>query len=270
MDQTLPPGRLTRAAPLAAFALGALCALLIVVLPPWRLEAIVSASGLDQVFAAARPPLGGTARAALALASGGAVAALAWAVLALAPRLLPMRAAAAEHSDVPVLRRADAHPDAPSRRPLRVSEDLGVPRPIGAVGAEPVNPEPIVQRTLPADLDTPLAAIDPEAIPATPREPVRPVAPLARAAPVEHGPAVDEAIETFELTPIRRTPKPAAAPTPARPTSLAAMLDRLEQGAARRGTKPAPSLEETLGMLRGLATRGGAAAESHTRVSLSS
>ena len=58
-----------------------------------------------------------------------------------------------------VVRRADAHPDAPPRRPLSLA-DLG--------GIAP-----------PSDLDTPLSAIDPDAIPSVPRAPVRPVAPLA-------------------------------------------------------------------------------------------
>ena len=251
MDQTISPRSLTRLAPMAGFAAGALIALAIAALPQWRLEAAVSASGIDGILAAARPPLGATARSALALMSGGLVATAVWAVLTFGARLLPDGTAHAG-SDVPVLRKADAHPDAPSRRPLRASEDLGQPLRIAPVELPPAEEvaEPIVVRTVPADLDTPLAAVDPSAIPDVPREPVRPVAPLAKAAPV-----VEEAIETFELTPIRRVPKPQPMPAPARPTSLAAMLDRLEQGAALRGSKPAPSFDETLGMLRGLATR---------------
>jgi hypothetical protein len=226
MDQILDPRRLTRAAPLIGFVLGAAIALLIAILPQWRLEAAVSASGIDAFLSAARPPLGATARSALALASGVVVAGAVAGVLLLAARWLPGRQAS--DPDVPVLRRADAHPDAPSRRPLRANEDLGQPLPIAAVAAPPSEAvaEPMVLRTVPADLDTPLAAVDPAAIPQTPREPVRPVA-----------------------------PRPAPAPEPVRATSLATLLDRLEQGAARRGARPAPSIEDTLGMLRGLATR---------------
>jgi hypothetical protein len=252
MDQILDPRRLTRAAPLIGFVLGAAIALLIAILPQWRLEAAVSASGIDAFLSAARPPLGATARSALALASGVVVAGAVAGVLLLAARWLPGRQAS--DPDVPVLRRADAHPDAPSRRPLRANEDLGQPLPIAAVAAPPSEAvaEPMVLRTVPADLDTPLAAVDPAAIPQTPREPVRPVAPLVRLAPA---PVLEETIETFELTPIRRAPRPAPAPEPVRATSLATLLDRLEQGAARRGARPAPSIEDTLGMLRGLATR---------------
>ena len=136
MDQFIPPRSLTRLAPMAGFAAGALVALAIAALPQWRLEAAVSASGIDRFLAAARPPLGATARSALALVSGGAVATLLWAVLTFGPRLLPSGAAQAE-SDVPVLRKADAHPDAPSRRPLRASEDLGQPLRIAAVELPP-------------------------------------------------------------------------------------------------------------------------------------
>lgn len=252
MDQILDPRRLTRAAPLIGFAAGAIIALLIAVLPQWRLEAAVSASGIDGFLSAARPPLGATARSALALASGVAVAGVVAGVLLLVARWLP--GPRTSDPNVPVLRRADAHPDAPSRRPLRASEDLGQPLPIAPVAAAPSEAvaEPMVLRSVPADLDTRLAAVDPAAIPEIPREPVRPVAPLVRLAPMS---LPEETIETFELTPIRRAPKPVAAPEPVRATSLAVLLDRLEQGAARRGARPAPSIEDTLGMLRGLATR---------------
>lgn len=66
---------------------------------------------------------------------------------------------AAGGDDALVVRRADAHPDAPPRRPLSLADLGGI--------------------ALPSDLDTPLSAIDPDAIPPIPREPVRPVAPLA-------------------------------------------------------------------------------------------
>ncbi len=69
---------------------------------------------------------------------------------------------------VPVVRRSDRHPDAPPRRPLNAAE-LGAPPP-------PVDEE-AVERTLPADLDQPLSAYDPDAILSAPREPLRPAPP---------------------------------------------------------------------------------------------
>lgn len=261
MDQILDFRSLRRIAPVAAALAGVVVALLAAVIPSWRLEAFVVSTGLADHLTAASPPLGATARSALALASGGTTALAVWAVLTFAARRLPDREGAVAESDAPVLRRADAHPDAPARRPLRASEDLastwGQPLPLGRVEAPASVPdahvgERLVPRDVPVDLDTPLAAVDPAAIPDVPREPVRPVAALVR-------PIAEERIETFELTPIRRaprtrpvTPEPASVSTS---TSLAALLDRLEQGSARRVAHPAPPLSETLGMLRGLAAR---------------
>ena len=269
MDRNLDLESLGRIAPVAAALCGAAVALLAAVIPSWRLEAFVTATGLADHIAAARPPLGATARSALALASGGGVAVAVWGALTLVARRFARDGGAIGEADAPVLRRADAHPDAPARRPLRASEDLGFrdrleaepiggqPLPLGRVEAPASVPDlgvgdRVSTREVPVDLDTPLAAIDPAAIPDVPREPVRPVARLVH-------PAAEERIETFELTPIRRAPaaRPAE-PTPqpvGASTSLAALLDRLEQGSARRAARPAPPLSETLGMLRGLAPR---------------
>lgn len=259
MVQILDPRNLKRAAPAVAFALGAVIALIVAVLPQWRLETLISASHVGDLVSAARPPLGATARSALALASGGAVAAIVWAALTGASKLALGNEA--PDRDVPVLRRADAHPDAPARRPLRASEDLiqpdSRPLPIRPAIAPKVAPETAIERTVthtvPADLDTTLAAIDPLAIPDVPREPVRAVAPLAKRVQV-----VDDAAETFALTPIRRRPvaKPAVAiPIRERSTSLNALLDRLERGAALREARPVPPLEDALALLHGLAAR---------------
>lgn len=266
MVRNLDLKSLNRFAPVAAAIAGAVVALLVAVLPSWRLEALVGASGLADHLAAARPPLGATARSALALASGGGVALAVWTGLTLvARRVAPLPA----EPDAPVLRRADAHPDAPARRPLRASEDLGLPiaeeeKPV--VGkplrlsrldapaiVPPIGERLSPPREVPADLDTTLAAVDPCAIPDVPREPIRPVSALTRS-------DAEERIETFELTPIRRAvasaPRPAPATQPASAgNSLAVLLDRLEQSSARRAVRPAPPLAETIGILRGLAPR---------------
>jgi hypothetical protein len=230
--------RLTRLAPVIAAVLGTLAALLVAILPEWRLVALVEALHLPSILSAARPPLGATARTLLAVVAGGLVGGGLFMAFRAATRLVP----APREDGVPVLRRADAHPDAPARRPIRASEDLGAPLPIGAP-AEPAAPamgSPLIERTLPADLDTPLAALDPAAIPAAPREPVRPVAPLAK-------PVVEE---TFDLVPIRRTARTKREPVP---TTVSGLLDRLERSAGR-GAKPQPTAEG-LGLLRGLAVR---------------
>jgi hypothetical protein len=79
--------------------------------------------------------------------------------------------------------------------------------------------------------------------------------------------ASHERIETFELTPMVRSPE-TSAPLPS--ATIHDLLDRLERGVAKRKEIPAPepeapeaevpvpgSLEETLGVLRQLASRVG-------------
>ncbi len=121
-------------APLIAAVLGGLAALGVAVVPAPALESLVMDSGLPSVIAAAEPPLGLTARIALALGAGGVVAAFMWlsAFVLLGTRGLTIGNAAAPLADpedlpTPVIRRADAHPDAPPRPPLLATRDLGTP-----------------------------------------------------------------------------------------------------------------------------------------------
>ncbi|MCW4463184.1 hypothetical protein OK349_15840 [Sphingomonas sp. BT-65] len=150
---------------------------------------------------------------------------------------------------------------------------------IVARSAPPLDPQP-----LPADLDQPLSAFDPEAIPERPLAPPPPLKPLHRApSPVF---AEGERFETFEFTPSSR-PALAASVAPVVPprsdslaapeteASVHALLDRLERGIVRRSeqvpaaeteTAPAPppepspepealGLEGALAALRKLAVR---------------
>jgi hypothetical protein len=120
----------------------------------------------------------------------------------------------------PVLRRADAHPDAPSRPPLLAMRDLGTPfleirasetRPVSAAAA-PIEPALLpVERALPRDLSQPLAAFDPGAI--------RDV-PLAAPA---------------RLPSLRAKPRDERITRPETEASIHALLDRLERGMIRRG-----------------------------------
>lgn len=251
---------------LGATALGAIAAAIVAALPAETLAAVVEATGLPSLLSAATPPLGATARTLLALTLGGIVGLAFWAIARFVrSRSFERRSA---DSGAPVLRRADAHPDAPSRRPILASEDLG--QPMGVAKARPMSNadatdggwtlpppvDPVDGCNLPTDLAVPMAAFDPAAIPDEPAEPVRPVAPLVSALPSV--PSFDR-IETFELTPTVRATAPAPrsaapAPTPTPAPSLAALLDRLENGATRRDFVPRRSIDETLGRLRGLAT----------------
>ena len=235
-------------APVFAGALGLLTALAFALLPMAAIERGAMESGLAGLLPAAAPPLGVTARIALILAGGAGVTAILWAGLTLAvgtrALALTFGSGAEEADEVPVLRRADAHPDAPARRPISAARDLGEP-------IEEV--PPIVERDLPEDLDQPLAAYDPGAIRPVPAEPVRAVAPLAK---VERPQTFDatERFETFALI------LPAAKPSPE--ATIHALLDRLEQGVARRD-RPLPVLcdaatgsrvDDALGALRNLAS----------------
>ena len=232
-------------APLSAAAFGALAALGVIAMPVDTLAALVMDSGLPSVLQAAEPPLGLTARAMLAGGAGAVAALFAWflAFIILGSRGISIGESADEdEARVPVIRRADAHPDAPPRQPLLATRDLGTPfldiraaepqeeveepltlaLPVGpmadsspeppAMAVEEPAPAPIsarVEQPLPQDFDQPLAAFDPQAIPEVAQPKPVPLAPLRRAP----RPAVfdeTERFEIFELTPpVRTTPRQA-------------------------------------------------------------
>ncbi|MBO9624034.1 MAG: hypothetical protein J7500_15100 [Sphingomonas sp.] len=245
-------------APVLATLLGVAAAAAALVVPGATLESMVMASGLPAVIAAAEPPLGTTARALLALGAGGVVAGFSWLALfvLIGSRGITLGVEAeADESDeyllnTPVLRRADAHPDAPPRPPLFAMRDLGTPFlevcaeqaeeglkigraaeaslvPQAPVAVRPapepeVAPAPVVvpepepaERALPQDFSQPLAAFDPHAIPDVPLPPPVKLSPL-RAKPQ---PEIRERFEIFELTPPVRpsvdVPAPAEAPVTA-------------------------------------------------------
>ncbi len=200
-------------------AVGLFAILLVMIAPDWRLESLVSSLSLGDFLAAARPPLGMKARMLLALVAGLGAGAVTWAVVYLLwgpGGLLARRAKPVRDDDdedyVPAVRRSDRHPDAPPRRPLNAAE-LGAPPP-------PLE-EDIVERTLPADLDQPLSAYDPEAILSTPREPMRPASAEPMPIPPMREPAPEE--------------QGAALPLPDRQNeSIETILDRLERETALR------------------------------------
>lgn len=198
---------LIRSLPLyGAVAGGLLAAVGVVAISTETLESLVWTTGVAALVPAAAPPLGMTARALLALGSGLLVAALLWSSLFLlfGPGGFLVRRAPREDG-VPVIRRADAHPDAPPRKPMSAA-DLGTP--MMEVGVGPSGRD---ERTIPADLDLPLAAFDPKAIPPVPMEPVRPVSPLKQ--------AIMAPVIVIESTAEAATFLTAPAPPPAPPTA---------------------------------------------------
>ncbi|MEG3147460.1 hypothetical protein U1839_22635 [Sphingomonas sp. RT2P30] len=243
-------------APLAGGLIGFVAAALFALMPTGMLEDMVVDSGIAAVIAAAEPPLGVTARFVLIFLVGGGVGVLAWFALFLllgSRSIVIQPADASDMSDrAPVLRRADAHPDAPARRPLSAARDLGTPfldihaeRPlhmgVPEDDAEPIQinadadappqaaphesaagaggaVDEVEEQPLPADLDQPLAAFDPRSIRDDPADWFPAPAPL-RMTP--RRPVFDpgERFDTFDLTPIApRAATPPPSPfTPAVP-----------------------------------------------------
>lgn len=218
MVETSRPDMMRSAPQWAGAGAGLLVAAVAALMPGATLEALVSGSGIAALLPVAAPPLGVTARAVLALGGGVAVAAVVWAALYLLVGPGGLLAPRARAAGVPVVRRADAHPDAPPRWPLTATE---LPEPPVAADLPPI------EAALPADLDMPLALYDPDALPPVPAPPVRALKPLAP------GLAPGERLETYTLTP---PPPPAPAPRARgdEPPSIDALLRRLEEGARRR------------------------------------
>lgn len=139
-----------RSFPFGAWGVGALCAALGglagLLIPMGWIEEVSWQLYLDQLIAAARPPLGPTARLAAVLALALALGVLGWigawllkvrpAVGGIDSWLSSMRGGRADdEEDAPVLRPADRHPDAPARRPFSATRDVPVseaPAPVAA------------------------------------------------------------------------------------------------------------------------------------------
>ena len=253
----------------AAIAVAVVAAVCFAVMPGSALEPLVWRTGIAALIPAAQPPLGLTARAVLALATAGVGAAVTWSALFLLVGPGGLLVRPARRTDgVPVVRRADAHPDAPPRRPMSAA-DLGTPL-MEVSAANPVE----LERSIPADLDQPLAAFDPHAILPVPMAPVPPVAPLTQAIEtagraavhpaeshpdptptvaliddpqddvIEHEVAQPAIIEAPAPLPVmngaavplaaRRAPIIRDVVEPAATASIESLLRRLEQGAMRR------------------------------------
>jgi hypothetical protein len=107
-------------------------------MPDPLFSGLVEASRLPELIAAARPPLGDTARFGAAAGAMLGTFAAVWALMALLGRRPARREAQPEPViQVPRQRRADAHPDAPPRPPL-LARDLGEPLELDEVAPEPV------------------------------------------------------------------------------------------------------------------------------------
>lgn len=213
--------------PAVAALIGLGVAVGIATVPSDVLNAAVDRGGFSGILPAAASPIGATGRTIIALLAGLAIAALGFVPQAKAMLVARVdafarrpRAAAADGEEAPVVRRADAHPDAPPRRPIRAASDLGDPLPIfGEEDRRSAPLPPPAERSLPDDLDRPLADFDPAAVPLRPMAPPEPVAPLARpAAPELAKPVSEPAPPRFawlapeEPEPVLADPAPVADP----------------------------------------------------------
>jgi hypothetical protein len=253
-------------APTVAAVAALLVAFAFIAMPANVLEGMVADSGIASLVTAAEPPLGLTARFVIAAIAAGTIGGVLWfgLLLVVGTRSIVLNRGVGA-GDTPVVRRADAHPDAPPRRPVFANRDLGTP--FLDIRAEPgVTGE----RPIPSDLDTPLAQYlhpldKPLPAPAPQPQPVAPpvaaepaplpirgeaaiesvpAATIAPPAPVAPEPvaevalpparfAAHERIETFELTPMVRTTG-AEPSTPLAPATIHDLLERLERGVAKR------------------------------------
>ena len=195
-------------------------------LPGDILARAVEMSRLPDVLPAAAPPLGTTARLAVAVAAAGAAFASIYVLLRLlggtrrAPkeRIWP-EADTEREPETPRLRRSDVHPDAPARRPILAARELGEPAPAAIAPREgptaaPEAPAPAQEEAL--ELGGPgTEMLQPEPEILTDSEPA--VEPPVAAEPVE-------------VEPITRACKP----EPLGDASIADLMARLERGLARR------------------------------------
>lgn len=226
-------GRFPIELPAAALAAVAV-ALATMALPDWRFESAITASGLPAVIPAAQPPLGQTARLLVALLLAGASFTAVW----LGLRALDRKPVG---DDFPTFRAADLHPDAPRRRPILAEAEFGAP----ADDLPPIETQIARKRTIAEPLPSFLApqpqgfdGFVPE--PASASEPQD--ADFEELEPEEVR-DVDDADPFFAPLPRQELPaflNSEAAGANRDPDDLASLMERLEKGLARTGSKPVP------------------------------
>ncbi len=188
----------------AGFAAAAV-AFVFFAIPADLLGGLIGRTPLPSLVPAAAPPLGATARLLLMVGAAGLTfAALVFALGALSQPVKPQRTAL----DVPRLRRADAHPDAPARRPILAGLDLGDPLELDGEAA-PEAPLPARGEEVPEFLNR---------------------------VEVDDACEVDK-VDTCEAETAQRPASTEVSPSlpPLGRESLAELIQRLEQGLARHG-----------------------------------
>ncbi|MGF1549311.1 MAG: hypothetical protein ACFBQW_02075 [Sphingomonadaceae bacterium] len=204
---------------------------------------LVERSGLGLFVPGAQPPFGTTARL-LAACGAGIVAFLAgWLVMHLAGKLdrqpgRAERAIAYEFQHPPVIRRADAHPDAPARHPLRAVRDLGEP------SLPPLDEEETHEAELllgdKGDEDMPPTPFDssaPDGPEAAEPKAARQAQASGRGFPVLDAPH-DDAEEGEEAEEAEEAAASSAPAPGGQGASTAELIGRFEAGVRRRGGRP--------------------------------
>jgi hypothetical protein len=223
-------------------------------MPESLFSGLVEASRLPDIVPAAQPPLGETARFAAAGAASFLTFPAVWGLMALLGKVPAARKPAAEpqaqaEAEAPKLRRADAHPDAPARRPL-LARDLGepldledfpeaggeeaeiveaAPRPLPAfLVPEPLEAEPIAQAE--SQWEEPedrLAAPEPEPVEAEWR-------PEPEAEPEAEAEPAPEPVAVPEIRPISELAAQLPEADEESDQSLSQLVNRIEFGLARK------------------------------------
>ncbi len=144
-------------------------------MPEALFSGLVETSRLPEFVPAAQPPLGETARFAASGAASLLTFTSVWGLMALLGRVPAKRrpeAGREAEAEAPRLRRADAHPDAPARRPL-LARDLGEPLDLEEFPEASAEAEPDLAETANRPLPAFLVPQEPQAEPVAPAEPVR-------------------------------------------------------------------------------------------------
>ena len=248
---------------MAAFA-GTAAGFVMFAMPDWQFHQIVELSGLPLVLSAAQPPLGTTARAAVVIAAAVGTWTLVWLVL----RALSKKPAEPKPRSQPVeievplprLRRADAHPDAPARRPILAALELGAPL------------DQAPQNEIPDEVDVAEEALEEEA---REEEVASAERPLPSFIMVPQASDESEAEEDPEVPEVFDSVAPAPSAADLERASISHLMQRLELGLLRRegqgwnipvgetqqNNEPSPKLDQRLRSaiddLQRLAARGG-------------
>lgn len=205
-------------------------------MPESLFSGLIQASRLPDLLPAAQPPLGDTARLAVVGTAALFVFAAVWALLAALDHVPAGRrsetapeAEAETEAETPRLRRADAHPDAPARRPL-LARDLGEPLELDQVA--PSEPE---QQPFGDDGDRPLPGF---LIPQAP-EPVAAAESEPEPEPAQHEDLARpepeaEALPEAEPMPIASLAAQLPESGAEADQSLAQLVNRIEFGMSRK------------------------------------